>query len=83
MTTCFKTSLKLVLGSVCRGREGAFSAEAYYQASMMEDPWKQLRQRQLQQQPPAGGASAGAGVGAGGGVESRLDGDGAADRPWH
>lgn len=35
-----------------RGREGTFNAEAYYQPSMLGDPWKQLRQ-QKQLLPPA------------------------------
>ena len=26
--------------------------EAYYQPSMLEDPWKHLRQQHLHQQPP-------------------------------
>ena len=54
--------------------------EAYYQPSMMEDPWKQLRLR-----PPAG--TAGPASDAAGdmalGSESRSHADGASDRPWH
>ena len=65
---------------VCRRGEGTFDVEAYYQPSMMEDPWKQLRLRQPAD--PAGLTSNAAGDMAQG-SESRSHADGALDRPWH
>lgn len=65
---------------VCRRGEGTFDVEAYYQSSMMEDPWKQLRLRQ-----PADGAglASNAAEDMAQGSGSRSHADGASDRPWH
>lgn len=91
----------------CRGREDAFDVGAYYQPSMVEDPWRQLRQLQLQKKPDAAARADGKAKGTGsrqqqqqhhqsiepvgkaegedaGEVsDSRLDTEGALDRPWH
>ena len=70
--------------ALCRGRENAFSAEAYYQPSMLEDPWKHLRQQQQQQQPPDVAAQPDSTKHEVEEVDgSRSHGEGAADRPWH
>ena len=65
---------------VCRRGEGTFDVEAYYQSSMMEDPWKQLR---LRQPADAAGPASKVAGGVAQGSESRSHADGALDRPWH
>ena len=70
----------LKASGVCRRGENTFDVEAYYQPSMMEDPWKQLR---LRQPADAAGPASNAAGDMAQGSESRLHADGASDRPWH
>ncbi|CAL5220509.1 g2541 [Coccomyxa viridis] len=67
-----------------RGREGGFNVEAYYQPSMLEDPWKHLRQQQQEPPPPHEAAQHGiADQEHNKNHDSRSSAEGDADRPWH
>lgn len=66
---------------------GGQGIEAFFNPSMLENPWAALEHQMLpgRQQPvPARPAASGAPtLDAGSSEQGRLDPDGAADRPWH
>ena len=68
---------------LCRGREGAYDVEAYYQPSMLEDPWQHLRQQQQQHPPNAAAQLSSIFQGVADDVDSKSSTEGATDRPWH
>ena len=82
--TCLTSmeGLEVNISLLCRGREGAFNTDAYYQPSMLEDPWKQLRKQKQLLPPPADAAQAGSmGKSSVDSDDNILHSKGAADRP--